>query len=353
MDKKNFATNFELKQDDIGLDVLGFIDNNFLEGRDVIKCTRAEIHELNVYGKGSFMKKYNTKDKRKRENTFASLIITFPTPECEGGEFTFYGNDRSWTWDSVKALRHSKPGSVAYVAFYSDVDLDVSPVRKGHLITLTYHVYIQERDNTRPVDIPRGVMSNEEAFKTSLYNALKDPTFLPDGGYLGFALQCMYPIEQENSNLKHLLECLKGSDAMTRQVCEQFDLPVQLKAVYTDIEYGEDELQSDFAVDNVIDPFYLRYANEEKFLDEKGWRVCPVNGNGDVMGEQSGANNRPEDNFRAPVVWITKKKEFSMFKSMHHAEGWGDELYTVEGFICLMAKVGCNDSMQRTSVSFS
>ncbi|KAF9008332.1 hypothetical protein BDQ17DRAFT_1194846, partial [Cyathus striatus] len=232
MDKENFATNFELTQADIGLDILSFIENNFLEGTsETMEYIRAEIHQLNMYGKDSLIKRH--KYSREKEINFGSLVVVFSTAtSSEGGELTFFYHNKSWTWDSAKILRNAEPRTIAYVAFRNNIDISLSPVTKGHQVMLTYKLYCIDRENAENLVISPSIISEESTFRSALYNALKDPKFLPNGGYLGFGLCYAYSFDEDFSDLKNLKQFLKGRDAMTLNVCTSLELDANVKAVY-------------------------------------------------------------------------------------------------------------------------
>ncbi|KAF9008344.1 hypothetical protein BDQ17DRAFT_1301569 [Cyathus striatus] len=352
MDKKHFATNFELIQADIGLDVLSFMETNIMHGKnDVSAYYRAEIDQLNVYGKDSFVKKH--KCSRGDDLVAGYLVIAFPTATpCEGGELNFFHKDESWIWDSAEVLRNAEPRSIAYVAFIGDTEVSLSPVTKGYKVMLSYKLYFLNRDpNNISVISPSGI-TNETMFKTALYNALKDPKFLPDGGYLGFGLCCVYDIDMEKSKLKTFKDILKAGDDMTRKVCEQLGLEVDVKALYPKIDYRDENLQGDFVLDEIVNPYLVGNADEETFVHEhKGWRAFPVDDTGELDEDVCEGMREHAIPPVEPVLWVTDPQHYSEFCSQYaHDELGPHELYKISGYICLLAKVTCSDSTQRTTL---
>jgi len=76
---------------------------------------------------------------------FGSLVIVFPTPH-EGGGLLLRHRGHEWIFDSGKeltdaALAERQP-SIAYVAFFSDIEHEVAPVISGYRVTLTFNLYI-------------------------------------------------------------------------------------------------------------------------------------------------------------------------------------------------------------------
>ena len=75
--------------------------------------------------------------------------------------------------------------SVGYVAFYSDVEHEVTVVESGHRVSLAYNLYVsdastQQQDILNTSPIPVSVMHNELNLKQALSNLLDEKTFLPE-----------------------------------------------------------------------------------------------------------------------------------------------------------------------------
>jgi len=100
-------------------------------------------NECRCSGKGSFFKPHV--DTPRSEMMFGSLVIVFPTPH-EGGGLLFRHRGHEWIFDSGKELADAaerRQPSVAYVAFYSDIEHEVAPVISGYRVTLTFNLYIE------------------------------------------------------------------------------------------------------------------------------------------------------------------------------------------------------------------
>ena len=86
---------------------------------------------------------------------FGSLVIVFPAPH-EGGALKLRtqrnkeGERKEWTFDAPALLAQQTQPSVAYVAFFSDVEHEVAPVVSGHRVTLTYNLYHGDRRTLAP-----------------------------------------------------------------------------------------------------------------------------------------------------------------------------------------------------------
>jgi hypothetical protein len=163
MDIADFATTFIVENSGL-MDV---ICSELLEGHKSNKAIKAELYKLNVYGEAHhngvyplvwltnfrqrcFFKPH--KDTPHSGSMFRSLVIVFPTKH-EGGALMLQHGSGKWTFDSAKMVRTLVNPSVAYIAFYSDVEHEVTPVTSGYHITLTYNLYFST-NNTAPVIPP-------------------------------------------------------------------------------------------------------------------------------------------------------------------------------------------------------
>jgi hypothetical protein len=85
---------------------------------------------------------------------FGSLVIVFPSPH-EGGALLLRHRGQEWTFDSGEALSSAAAKdepSIGYVAFFSDIEHEVTPVTSGHRITLTYNLYFDDGGPVSPND---------------------------------------------------------------------------------------------------------------------------------------------------------------------------------------------------------
>ncbi|OJT08541.1 hypothetical protein TRAPUB_547 [Trametes pubescens] len=185
---------------------------------------------------------------------FGSLVVVFPTPH-EGGALVLRHDGRDWTFDSGKTL--SAPGlapSIAFVAFFSDVDHEVTPVVSGHRVTATYNLYFSphthtpdapESTSTRaaptvpPLRMFQPSAANVPELASTLHELLADPTFLQSGGTLGFGLRHEYPLPKtwgfgDPNPLVALERWLKGADAALLRACQAHGLQPVLRMLSED-----------------------------------------------------------------------------------------------------------------------
>ena len=80
--------------------------------------------------------------------------------------------------------------SIIYFAFDNSIEHEVLKVTSGHLVTITYHLCISPSgavgESASPVIREVNGLEN---FKETLETMLRDETFMPEGGKLGFGLQ--------------------------------------------------------------------------------------------------------------------------------------------------------------------
>ncbi|OBZ71680.1 hypothetical protein A0H81_08870 [Grifola frondosa] len=235
------SANFAVKLDAASSGLLEIIRVGLLEEHEETKAISAELYKLNVYGKGSFFKAH--KDTPRGETMFGSLVITFPTPH-DGGALALRHNDKEWTIDASHALSNQQRPCVAYVAFYSDVEHEVALITSGYRVTITYNLYFAEHPPSIAATAIPQLSTHESELRAVFQSLLGDPTFLPEGGHLGFGLRHQYPIPIVPSRwkknapdvLKDLARCLKGSDAVLSAVCRDLGLDASLKMIFKDKE---------------------------------------------------------------------------------------------------------------------
>ncbi|KAF8880038.1 hypothetical protein BD779DRAFT_1612810 [Infundibulicybe gibba] len=304
MDNDKFFTKFTPDT----YQLLERIGAQLLDGAVQQRGIRAEPYKLNVYGKDSFFKSH--KDTPRGSNMFASLVVIFPT-QHEGGALLLRHRGEEWSFDSATAVTRSNEPCFAYIAFYSDVEHEVSVVLSGYRITLTYNLYFKSED--------------------ALSALLDDPGFLPDGGVLGFGLQFMYPVDVAKWNLQHLVACLKGRDAMVKRVCEQLSLKPSLNAIY-ETDYGGEDVR--VMTNEVFD--LPRSEIEDLFsVLTDGAKGVPIYPSGDYV-----LKDLVEQEFFWEVAWISNLTTSTRCKTEYTA--YGNEPYADHVYcdISLMVRVG-------------
>ncbi|EIW85828.1 hypothetical protein CONPUDRAFT_118786 [Coniophora puteana RWD-64-598 SS2] len=242
LDRTDFATLFN--PGDVGIS--GILHSDLLDSE---KDFTMELYKLNVYSEGAFFKPHL--DTPRNENMFGSLVVVFPTPH-EGGELVLrHGQGESqneWTVDFSKELAQASSPSVGFVAFFSDVEHEVLPVKAGYRVTLTYNLYFKSKPPPSILAVARPITSIEAQLRSSLSAVVSDPAILPSGGFLAFGLSHKYPLKrgQDTSRVK---DYLKGSDDLIARVCSSLALPWSIYVFYKRfINYNERNIFTDRVV---------------------------------------------------------------------------------------------------------
>jgi hypothetical protein len=255
---------------------------------------------------------------------FGSLVIIFPTPH-KGGALILRHRDHEGIFDSGRALAAEEKPSIGYVAFFSDIEHEVSPVISGHRVTLTYNLYF---DGDISADDVHPQPENEGAFRETLQALLESPDFLEKGGTLGFGLRHVYPIED---NLEHIYGVLKGSDAVVYQSVRALGYEPTLYLYYQD-----DEIRSAEGVfmDKVVSDIGTCDDNtdiESLLLEEGGILVNDF---------KSSRYDTPEYSDSEQVEWVTQAKEFNRQESAYVYYGNEASLGWAYGDVCLAVRIG-------------
>src|SRR5258708_5128997 len=274
---------------------------------------------------------------------FGSLVIFFPTPH-EGGPLLLRHRGHEWTFDSGQELAAECKPSIGYVAFFSDMEHEVTPVVSGHRITLTYNLYFDDDGPVSANDAVSGHLSsplirasNAHPFREAFDSLLANPEFLGDGGTLAFGLRHIYPIK---NSLEHVYSVLKGSDAVVYQSVLALGFQPVLY-LYYEIEEYENHWQGSL-IDKVVDLSDADYDSDGDVGDitkviheeggivvhQEGWRrLRPSYGNRRVMPEET-------------VEWVTPVTTFNRKGSAFPTYGNSPTLNVVYGDVCLVVRIG-------------
>jgi hypothetical protein len=248
---------------------------------------------------------------------FGSLVVVFPTPH-QGGALMFRHRGGEWTFDSATMVQTQKDSSIAFAAFYSDVEHEVTPVTSGHRVTLTYNLYFSTESDGPKLPIITAPSGTETAFDTALSKLLSDDTFLEEGGFLGFGLQHEYPLDPKDG-IRNLINYLKGSDAIIHRVCSQHSLQTMLRVVYQD--QGEFETPPFFMANNVID--YSRSGQVDGGIGEimsyEGGRRVAVTGP-IAKSTKKYKYAKPHD-VEIDVNWVTDLTKLTVAETPYAAYG--------------------------------
>lgn len=263
---------------------------------------------------------------------FGSVVVVFPTPHI-GGALVLRQNGRSWTFDSATEVSRSpvEHPVIGYVAFYSDVDHEVTEVTSGHRVTLTFNLYFDETERSGIVPI---ISEHEKAFREKLQGLLSDETLKLK---LGFGLTHQYPVKV-NGDLQSLFRYLKGSDALIGRVCSQIGLNCYLRVMYD----SDDEWESIIMVDRVVD--LSGWGQMEESL-----AVLLLANYGGVLVNPDAGTSEDEDYSQmdqygryemTKVEWVTPLTAATIVETQRIAYGNEASLETLYGKICLIVEIG-------------
>jgi len=287
-----------------------------------------------------------------------SLVVIFPTPH-QGGTLILRHNGQEYTFDSGLELSRVEKPSVGYVAFYSDVEHEVSVVESGYRVSLTYNLYVsdastQQQDVLNASRNAASVMHNELDLKQALSNLLDEKTFLPEGGTIGFGLLHEYPVSKNEGSLARVLGCLKGSDAAIRRVCASLGLELKPKVLYKET-YGSvlillDEFVELGYVDTAFQCLLCRdQYDEDGPVYPKGFivRSRGLEENGGGMYEHY--DDEPSGYRYQEIWWLTKWTELTRERSEFLAYGNEAEIAHTYGDVVLIASVGGHGNRQTSN----
>ncbi|KAI0056304.1 hypothetical protein BV25DRAFT_1872847 [Artomyces pyxidatus] len=265
-----------------------------------------ELYKLNGRGPSSRL----IRTPPRSTTMFGSLVLVFPTPH-EGGALIFRHRGEEWTVDSAQLLAAEDTPSIAFIAFFSDVEHEVSVVDSGHRATLTYNLYFGNADvHPRSPSASLSSLPNELVFKTAFETLLADPAFLPEGGSLGFGLRHVYP----------------GSDAVVWRVCQELGVASSLFLVYKDDDNG-----SVYMLDQPPEEGYPSETLTEH-LEFQRKLICLDRG---YYRSRSGDEDAVEH-----VNWVTDLTELTQHESAVLWYGNEASIGHVYGKACIVVRVG-------------
>ena len=217
-----------------------------------------------------------------------SLVIVYPTAH-QGGELVLRHKGREWKFDANALTSLQSTPSLAYVAFYSDIEHEVLKVTDGSRVTLTYNLYLVPHGSISRVTGPPVKPTPRSAtnFRARLHRLLQSPEFMPKGGTLVFNLAHLYPVTFD-TKLEDMTTYLKGEDAHVYQSCQELGLQPVLQMIYgssdrSNLDSGS--LRQDIGVmlgAIIEDPeYYYEESNYQQALVERGG--VPVNLSNDVL----------------------------------------------------------------------
>lgn len=265
-------------------------------------------------------------DTARQPYMFGSLVVILPTHH-EGGSLVLRHQEEEWTFDYAKEISvHSLESP--HVA-YGDVEHEVTMVESGHRVIITYNLYFEIEDKAR-TETPDALGPTEGKLSSALQSLLADPSFLPEGGHIGFGLHYKYPIEQKAASadtLRYLNRCLKGSDAMIFTVCDELKLNAELMLLYEFDSFGFLLLDHEANIDGYHD-------------NEPVWESLIDHENAKVVERFDSDDEDDEKSVDFDDIWATDIKPYNQIEVQFAT--YGNEVMTnfVYGQICIIVYVG-------------
>ncbi|KAE9394942.1 hypothetical protein BT96DRAFT_886097 [Gymnopus androsaceus JB14] len=336
---EHFSATFDLLESRIMDVVRPFI----LQGdNEQFVTVRPELYKLNVYDKGAFFKAH--KDTPRGENMVASLVVVFATAH-EGDALVLRHKNKEWIFNSgVELASADSTPKVGYVAFFSDVEHEVLPVTSGYRVTLTYNIYLEKlllNASSESEVIPRAPVFNmPNQAQSALSDLLLDPTFLPEGGLIGFGLCHQYPFrervedygKQEREALQLILNILKGNDRAISNLCQGLGLKPFIRVIYS-LRGGRAVVM----IDHVVKGGTMGGYDGEDFISDELIKEM-----GGVWINSGGPHKfyygEPPKEQR--VRWITPMTSFNATDFSYMTYGNEASLEHAYGNFCLICKVG-------------
>lgn len=178
---------------------------------------------------------------------FGTLIIclpvrhegSLPDPQTRATSLIFPGGDMLLKHNNQSThFSTSTPTTLTWAAFTHDFLPFLAPLTSGHLILITYELFL-----TPSIGLPLEHVPSADPSLYPLYNTmstiLSNPDFLPHGGILGFYLEESSLSHTRRNVTSHLPHSLKGVDLMFFAVCTSLGLKACVKPVLGDEAWDE------------------------------------------------------------------------------------------------------------------
>ena len=252
---------------------------------------------------------------------FASLVIIYPTAH-KGGSFLCRHSMIEHTFDSATELSQTNGPAIAFAAFYSDVEHEVSLVESGYRVTLTYNLHYTSTHAPRLDSVFSA--TEERTLRVALAQLLADKTYLPAGGFIGFGLSHQYATTSRKTTSLSEITTLKGEDAVLMKVCKDLGLDAKVQVVYEDMVQA-----GPIVCDRVLpsDDYFPEGYDWTRTIEKIGGRLA-----------KRSKVPLPQINVKwiTPVKAVRVKNEVGTHFVAYGNEPWVEHLY---GNFCLIAEI--------------
>ena len=271
---------------------------------------------------------------------FGSLVCLLPSAH-EGGSLLLRHRNYRFTFDGQALLQGAPPASIAWVAFFGDVEHEVSPVTSGHRITITFNLYFDS--NFRPASRA----TSKHLFKSALEELINDPILSSAHSNLGFGLEYAYP--SGSGSWEPAITSLKGVDATLIQILNDLEVDWDFYLLYREAR-KEDGFPFRILTQTIINGEHVDLnveGAEERLLHSGSFVVVnptlgrlkdPMElyewfrftGRGDLVGEGWEYKD---------VEWVTKPNEECLDRSATLTYGNEPSLGFVYHNLCVLARI--------------
>jgi hypothetical protein len=202
----------------------------------------ASFDKLLIYGPGQFFATHQ--DSERADDMVGSLVVELPSRHEGGGLAVEHQKEKK-----VFPEGKRRPGELSLVAFYADCHHEVTPVRSGYRITLTYHLlYNRKKGAAAREKASIGVVEQlvkivNAYFETKVSDEYaRTPPEKPD--------RLIYLLDHEYTQKSLGWDGLKNRDRLRvdalRQVAERLDCEIFLTLADVHESWSCDEDESDY-----------------------------------------------------------------------------------------------------------
>lgn len=208
---------------------------------------KAELSSLSIYKEGGRFRRH--KEVPKGLFWAGSLVLCLPVPFA-GGDFVLYhhGLEEVLEWGrNIDELDDHAAEIVQWAAFLEDVDHEVMQVEDGMQVTVKYTLSWVEWP--APASSPWPRKEIETQLCEELQRLVRQPTWLPEGRWLGFGATHMYgndmfeyPSWAESLKPGFISFRLRGRDGMLARAALEAGLTVRLQPLFMEDPRERDPL---------------------------------------------------------------------------------------------------------------
>ncbi|KAG1905713.1 uncharacterized protein F5891DRAFT_1170059 [Suillus fuscotomentosus] len=263
---------------------------------------------------------------------FATVLVVFPT-DIEGGALLLRQGHHEWTIDFAELFARTTQTSVAFIAFYDDVQFAVRKIKSGHRVILTYRLHFPTDNDIPLTTLERKGVYDVNSLTTGITELLLDPSVLPEGGYLAFGLHNQYM--STSRSVVDIGSHLKGRDAMIACVLNSLSILWSVRILYRNVGWTDFSFLADHIVDlsshdevhclseTLGNPEIVRFVGARGEPDRRR-----AKSDGDVMGGKDATD----------IMLVSTRPSAWSFHSHYVAGGREVMMGNLYGDVCIIAE---------------